>query len=401
MKILTLSAHPSEFEFAIISTSHHETLVSGRVKDIGNDNSYIEFEKSNQPPIRIRKIFYDYKDSLKELMKWLTDDQYGVLTKVENLKCIAHRVVFCANCETSPMLINARVLKIIEEGIALAPLHNNSNLMLIKAALSLFELPQLAVFDNYFYQSLLPVNYLYALPQSLNEQYHIRKYGFHGLHHLENLQKSCRLLNKPQTEINLISCCIERGISVVAIKDGIAIDTNCGFGTFSGIPSIDHAGDFDPAVILYLLEQKLLGLDDIKYMVYHQSGINAIIKKQMTFDELIETSLQQNAEALFALDYLCSRIAKSISGMLINYSSLDAICFSGINGAKYPLLREQICKKLSLFSVSLDGKLNDKNKPDSIISDRESKYPIYLFRNQLFLMMAKTVSTVSLKAGSR
>lgn len=392
MITLFLSAHPHEFEFALIHIPENQILAHGSVNPIGEDFSVLEYFHGNQHPIKLKKIFFDYNNALKEVFKWLMDEQYGVIASLHQIDSVIHRVVHCGNFLSNPIKINPQVIKIIEESITLAPLHNNSSLLLIKSAMALIDRPHEAFFDNCFFNGMPAYNYLYALPHMLHEQLSIRKFGFHGIQHQDNLKKTALLLKKPETEVNMISCYFGRGITLAAIIEGKAWDTDCGFGTLSGIPTLQKSGNFDPAVILYLLERNHYQLPDLKFLLYNQSGLQALGGQKISYSDLFSSKSPEDPRLEELAHYFVMRISKEISALLPNFTRLDALAFSGDTILAYPELRNRLIRQLSILKIKLDSRANLNNQTGSRISTKNSSVPVFLLENHLFLAMAQIIS---------
>ncbi|MBP7461909.1 MAG: acetate/propionate family kinase [Candidatus Delongbacteria bacterium] len=392
MITLFLSAHPNEFEFALIRIPENQIMACGSVTSIGEDFSVLEYVYGNHHPIKMKKIFYDYHNALKEVFKWLQDEQYGVLTSASQINYIIHRVVYCCNAPHNPARITPAILKMIEEGISLAPLHNNSNLLLIKSAMAMVDHPHFAFFDNCFFNDMPAYNSLYALPTLLNQKLNIRKLGFHGIQHHDNLKKTAELLNKPESKVNMISCYLGRGITLAAIREGKACDSDSGYSTLSGIPTLHKSGSFDPAIVLFLLENNHYPLTDLKTMLYSQSGLQSMIHQPITYRDLFENAHPADPEKEELANYFVMRVSKEISRMLPNFSRLDALAFSGEIVLAFPELRSRLIRQLSFLKIKLDPESNRINQPGSRISTKDSSVNILIFENHLFLAMARIIS---------
>jgi len=243
---------------------------------------------------------------------------------------------------------------------SLAPIHNPANIIGIKASLAAFKnLPQVAVFDTAFHQSMSSQTYIYPLPYALYEQHGIRRYGFHGTSHYYVSQEAAKMLNKSVDDTNVITAHLGNGCSVTAVSKGKSIDTSMGFTPLSGVAMGTRSGDLDPGVILHLINQLNYTPKEIDNLLNKNSGLMGISGISNDCRTLEEQALEENnPKAQLALDVFCLSIAKSIAAMTTNIPTLDALVFTGGIGENSHYIRANIIKHLSILRFAIDEKNN-------------------------------------------
>ncbi|GHA20854.1 acetate kinase [Oceanisphaera arctica] len=276
-----------------------------------------------------------------------------------NLCAVGHRVVHGGEQFTQSVLIDESVIQGIEDCASLAPLHNPAHLVGIASARRSFpELPQVAVFDTAFHQSMPEPAYLYAIPYHLYREHGIRRYGMHGTSHYFIAQQAAERLNKPLAELNIISCHLGNGASVCAIKNGESVDTSMGLTPLEGLVMGTRSGDIDPAIIFHLHDTLGYSTDRINTMLTKESGLLGLTEHSSDC-RFAEENYDQLPEAKRALDIFCYRLAKYIAGYGCALDGrLDAIVFTGGIGENSGLVRELTLSKLSLLGVKLDPEAN-------------------------------------------
>ncbi len=392
MKVLSLSAYKNEFSFIFYDGNFSSILMRGKVSDIGDEGSFLKIFFSNEKNIVIKKFFPDYVSGLQEVIKWLKDSKYGVIKSEEQIDIIAHRVVHGGYDIPMAAYISNDIIKTIEDLTPLAPLHNVYNLLLIKAAERLLEnTNQIAVFDNHFFNDMPEHNKLYALPKDIVNKYKIRRYGYHGLIHRENLDKLSEKLGKSKKELSIISCFLGRGMSISVIENGKAKNISTGFGTFAGLPTLTRAGTIDAAVIIYLLEHSNYSLNSLKNILYEKSGLRGMADNfDLNFDDFINAYNNNKQPEKDIYNFFINQIASTISGFMPDFDNMpDAIVFSGRYSNLYPAIRKHVIDKLHCLDIEIDDEVNNKNIIDSQINSENSKIKIFNFKNDYLVETAK------------
>lgn len=312
---------------------------------------------------------------------------------------VGHRVVHGGETFKEPALINDKVLDAICDCIALAPLHNPVNLVGIEAAQQLFPgIPQVAVFDTAFHQSLPEHAYLYALPQRFYADWGVRRYGFHGTSHQFMAEESARLLNKPIEDTSIISAHLGNGCSISAIRNGKSVDTSMGLTPLEGLVMGTRSGDVDPGLFDFLAS-KGLDTDEVDRILNRSSGLLGLSGETNDMRTLTRLADEGHKLASVAIDVFCFRLARYIGAMMASLSQLDALVFTGGIGENSSRVRTQTLAHLKLLGFALDEDQNERNGKNSNhrIHAPDSRFPIMVIPTNEELVIARAARTLGLK----
>ena len=389
MKILVINSGSSSIKFQIIDRDTEEMVASGLLERIGMGEGRMKY-KSQGHKIVVDKPIPDHETGLDMVLSTIVDPEVGAINSLEEIGACGHRVVHGGEKFTSSVLIDDEVLQGLEEVSDMAPLHNPANLMGIRAAIKkLPGVPNVAVFDTAFHQTMPPVNYLYALPYKLYTDYGMRRYGFHGTSHQYVAQRTAEILGKPLEDLNIITCHLGNGCSITAVKGGKSIDTSLGYGTFCGLVMGTRSGDVDPAILFDLMENKGWTLEQIKTMVYKESGLLGISEISMDMRDVEERMFAGDERAKLAFDIFSDRVKKYIGSYAATLGTLDAIVFTAGIGENGWELREQICDNMDVFGIKLDLEANEVKGVERIISTPESRIVVLVVPTNEELMIAR------------
>jgi acetate kinase len=273
---------------------------------------------------------------------------------------IGHRVVHGGEAFRESVLINEDVLETIQDLIPLAPLHNPANLLGIEAARQVFPgVPQVAVFDTAFHQSMPPHAYIYALPYSFYALHRVRRYGFHGTSHLWVAKKAVAHLEKPLTSLNLITLHLGNGASAAAIRKGLSVDTSMGMTPLEGLVMGTRSGDLDPAVPFYLRRATRMPEEDLEALLNKGSGLKGICGAN-DMREILQMANRGEPQAQLALELYCYRIKKYIGAYFAVLGRVDAVVFTGGIGENAAPIRKQCCQGLEGLGITVDNRKNEK-----------------------------------------
>ena len=358
--ILVINCGSSSLKFALFNAIDLECVASGLAEKLGTTDATLTIKKGNTKStsnlghadhnIAIGNVI----DSLKSI---------NLLNQVP--LGIGHRVVHGGEVFSDSVLINNTVITEIEKCSALAPLHNPANLLGIELMAELYpSVPQVAVFDTAFHQTLPQPSYLYAIPYHLYTDHGIRRYGFHGTSHKYVAEIAANRLNKPLNKCNLITAHLGNGCSVTAIKNGLSVDTSMGLTPLEGLMMGTRSGDIDPGLFDFLSK---LGMssENISNMLNKDSGLKGVSGETNDMRTLFELSDSGNERAALAIDVFCFKLAKYISAMAASLPSIDALVFTGGIGENASRIRATAIEKLSLFGFKLSRDLNDSNGEQS------------------------------------
>jgi len=318
------------------------------------------------------------------------DKEHGVLENKNEIVAIGHRVVHGGEAFTQSALITAEVEKAIEAVCELAPLHNPPNLIGIRAcAANMPGVPQVAVFDTAFHQTMPPKAYLYAIDYALYEKYKIRRYGFHGTSHYFVSQQAAALLNRPIESLKIITCHLGNGASVCAVDGGKSVDTSMGLTPLEGLTMGTRSGDVDPAVVTFLMEKENLTAQQVNDWLNKKSGVLGVSGVSSDFRDIGAAAKEGNARAQAALDIFVYNVVGYIGRYAANMGGIDAIVFTAGVGENDTYVREQVCAYLPYMGVSIDPALNAKRGQALDISQPDAKVRVLVIPTNEELVIAR------------
>ncbi len=389
MKILVINSGSSSIKFQVVDGESEEMLASGLIERIGQDQGRMKY-KCNGEKTEITRPIPDHETGLDMALEIIIDPEKGAMESLDEITACGHRVVHGGERFTSSVLIDQAVLSGLREVSELAPLHNPANIMGITAAIKkLPGVPNVAVFDTAFHQTMPEVNYMYSLPYSLYEDYGIRRYGFHGTSHQFVSERTAEILEKPLTEINMITCHLGNGSSLTAVKGGKSIDTSLGFGTFCGVMMGTRSGDIDPAILFDLMENRGWTLEQVKNMVYKESGLLGISGVSMDMRDVEEKMWKGHERSKLAFEMFADRVRKYIGSYAATLGKLDAVVFTAGIGENGWELRELICDNMDALGISIDKEANKVKGEERIVSTPDSRVAVLVVPTNEELMIAR------------
>jgi acetate kinase len=405
MNILVLNCGSSSLKFQLIRTdldriaqNADERLAYGQIDRIGGA-AIIFFQAEGREPVRSASPIRNMRAAIESVLRWLGAED-GSLRSID---AVGHRVVHGGEKFSQSVLITEDVIREIEDCIDLAPLHNPANIEGILATREVLgrDIPQAAVFDTAFHQTLPEEAYLYALPYQLYRRHKIRRYGFHGTSHRYVAYKYRMIEQKPRENVNVITLHLGNGCSIAAIKGGNSIDTSMGLTPLEGLVMGTRAGDIDPAILEFICEKEGLTIHEAEMLLNKQSGLLGISGLTNDMRELLlEAEENDDRRARLAIDIFCYRAAKYIGAYLTVVNGADAIIFSGGIGENSPQIRRNICERLAWTDIGLDPDLNENmtSGREGVISDAGSRLKIYVISTNEELLIAR--DTVRLVEGA-
>lgn len=335
----------------------------------------------------------DHKQALQALVSAFQEHQLMPAPPAS----IGHRVVHGGETFCEAALIDDEVLDAIHECAGLAPLHNPVNIAGIEATRELFpDIPQIAVFDTAYHQTLSPRAYLYALPASYYRDWNIRRYGFHGTSHFFMAHETARRLGKSPDTTSVISAHLGNGCSITAIKDGQSVDTSMGFTPLEGLVMGTRSGDIDPGLFDYLNAQGV-ALADVYKILNHESGLLGISGKTNDMRTLCQLADEGHEASALAIDIFCFRLAKYVGAMMASLSRLDALVFTGGIGENSSRVRETTLSHLALLGLKLDPdtNLHHGRYHDGRIERTDSRFPVLVIPTNEELVIAREAARLA------
>ncbi|HHT93522.1 MAG TPA: acetate kinase [Clostridiaceae bacterium] len=388
--ILVINCGSSSLKYQLIDAENKAMLARGLCDRIGIENSFIRQSVNGSKEYRKEVELPDHNAAIKEVIKALTDKEYGVIESLEDIYAVGHRVVHGGEFFKSSVIIDESVIKAIEKCIPLAPLHNPPNITGIKACQKAMpEVPQVAVFDTAFHQTMPKEAYIYALPYEYYEKYSIRKYGFHGTSHQYVAERAADLLGKPLEETRIITCHIGNGGSISAIKGGKSIDTSMGFTPLDGLVMGTRSGIVDAAAVLYIMEEENLSCNEMNLILNKKSGLLGVSGISNDMRDVTDAKDNGNERAELAIKLFNYRVKSYIGQYMALMGGADAIVFTAGIGENNPDTRYECCKNLEFLGIKIDQDKNNKKDDEFEISTDDSKVKVFVIATNEELAIAK------------
>ena len=389
MKILVINAGSSSLKFSFFEMKKQQVLADGVIERIGQEGTICKYVKAGCEPVVGKAERNNYRGALNEMVKFLMHEKYGVISSIDEIQAIGHRVVHGGEYVSRPVLIDNKVKGIIKNCFELAPLHNPPNYMGIVACEEIFpNIKQVGVFDTAFHQSIPKHAFLYGLPHDLYEYEGIRRYGFHGTSHRYIARKYAEKLHKKQDEVNIISVHLGNGCSMTAVKNGKSIDTSMGFTPLEGLVMGTRCGDIDPAIVFHLMEHKGYSRNEIDKLLNKKSGLLGLAGIETSdMRDILKAVEEGNEKAAAALDVYCYRIKKYVGAYTAVIGGVEALVFTAGIGENVPLVRTKVCEGLRNIGYEIDEGKNSKN--EIIISTKNSMSKIMVIPTHEDLEIAR------------
>lgn len=363
MKVLVLNCGSSSIKYKLYDMNGQKELASGGIEKIGLPDSFLKFTLSDGSKQVITQEIKEHTAGIELILKTLTDAKYGDIKSLDQIDAVGHRVVHGGDKFCSSVVINQEVINKIEECVDLAPLHNPANLKGIFAIQKILpKVPQVAVFDTSFHQTMPSYAYIYALPYDYYEKYGVRRYGFHGTSHRYVAKRGCEFLGLDLENSRIITAHIGNGGSITAIKNGKSIDTSMGMTPVEGLMMGSRSGSVDPGVLTYLMEKENLSTRQINDIINKKSGLVGVSGVSSDMRDIENAIEQGNERARLAMDMYFYYILKYVSGYIAVLGGVDAIIFTGGVGENQPIMRKYVCDSLAFLGVDFNNELNDRIK---------------------------------------
>jgi acetate kinase len=367
VKILVLNCGSSSVKFQLLETDAESAragtdraLAKGLVENIGG-TAVLKFEVPGRKPVKETAEILEHKVAVDRILSFLTHPENGVLRDRRDVAAVGHRVVHGGERFKASVLITEDVLEGIEACFDMAPLHNPPNVRGYQAVRAVLpDVPQVAVFDTSFHQTMPPEAYVYGLPYVLYQRHGVRRYGFHGTSHRFVSARLAALVGRRPDDpgLRLITCHLGNGCSVAAIRGGRSIDTSMGFTPLEGLVMGTRSGDIDPAAVLHVMEREEIGVGEASALLNKHGGLLGISGVSNDMRALLEAEEQGNARARLAVDVFCYRLRKYVAAYIGVLGGLDGLAFAGGIGENAPAIRARALAGLEGLGVSLDPSRN-------------------------------------------
>lgn len=389
MKILVLNCGSSSIKFQLRNSLDEKLVCKGLIENIGEPHGAIHISAGSKKLDRDQDL-PNHAAALDQMIHLLTSPELGVLTSLADIIAVGHRVVHGGEEYSDSVLIDDQAIKTIDKLSALAPLHNPPNLKGIQACRKVLpKVPQVAVFDTAFHQTMPPVAYMYPLPRELYEKYKIRRYGFHGTSHRYVFGRANNLSGLTGHPSKIITAHLGNGCSITAIKDGKAIDTSMGFTPLEGLVMGTRCGDIDASLPCFLHE-KGIAPKDFGSMFQKKSGLLGLSDG---FSSNMRTLLEKyatNPNARLAVDVFCYRLKKYIGSYAAALGGVDVLAFTGGIGENADFIRQKSCEGLEFMGIEIDPKRNESgSRKEALISTNTGRVKVFVIPTDEELVIAE------------
>ena len=393
MIILVLNCGSSSLKYQLLDMKSDEVfdlMAKGLVERIGMDAGCIKHQTTGKEKYVKEMPIPDHTVGIKVVLEALLDKEFGVLSTLEDIEAVGHRVVHGGEEFFCSKLIDDDVIAQIEKCSDIAPLHNPANLLGIRAVSEVLPtVPQVAVFDTAFHQTMPAYAYMYALPYEYYEKYRIRRYGFHGTSHKYVSAKGARFTGLDLENSKIITCHLGNGSSITAIANGKSIDTSMGFTPLEGIIMGTRCGSIDPEVVTFLQEREHLSVEEIHNVLNKKSGFLGLSCISSDARDLNDAANSGDRKAKLTLKKLVYDITKYIGAYTAVMNGVDLIVFTGGIGENNSRLRRRVCENLSYLGLKFDYEANVATGKDTLISLPDSKVKVAVITTNEELVLAQ------------
>lgn len=390
MKILSVNAGSSSLKFQLLLMPEESVLTSGIVERIGFDEAVFTIKVDGEK-VSVTKPISDHQVAVELLIEGLLKHQ--IIHSMDEIQGVGHRVVQGGETFKDSVLIDDSVIKAIDELSPLAPLHNPANLTGIKAFKALLpNVPQVAVFDTTFHQSMPEENYLYAVPYEWYQTLGVRKYGFHGTSHQYVSQEARKILKKEDAKVIVLH--MGNGVSLCAIDGNKSLDTTMGLTPLEGVPMGTRSGNVDPALIEFMTKNTNMTFEDVTNALNKASGYLGLSGFSSDSRDIVNKMQEGDKRAKLAHDVQIKRICDYIGSYYVLLGGLDAIVFTAGIGENAPIVREDILKRLGALGIELDTSKNN-TRGNIEISTESSKVKAFVIPTNEEVMIARDTMRLS------
>ena len=399
MKIFVINSGSSSLKYQLLDMESGAVMTTGLVERIGDELGKVSQKNwpgtDKEREVEREMAFPDHRAAMHTVVELVTGADTGVIASSAEINAIGHRVVQGGETLFKSTLIDDDVVEKIRENCPLSPLHNPANLVGIEVARELFAgVPQVAVFDTEFHQTMPAEAFMYPIPYNLYEELKIRRYGFHGTSHRYVAQQAAAMLGKAEDDVNLVTLHLGNGCSMAAVRGGKCIDTSMGLTPLAGVMMGTRSGDIDPAILPFLMKEKGLSMDEVDSILNKQSGLKGICGMNDMRD-IHSAAEKGDKKAALAVDMFVYRIKKYIGAYYAVTGPLDALVFTAGIGENDEIVRARVCANLEHLGISIDTARNaGRKKIATAVQADGSKVAILVIPTNEELAIAKATLSV-------
>lgn len=402
MKVLVINAGSSSLKYQFFESKNGEVLAKGSAERIGLDDSTIAHCRNGEERVLIQTDLPDHKDAMEQVLALLTSTKHGVIQSMMEIDAVGHRVVHGGEKFSSSALITPSVKAAIRVCFPLAPLHNPPNMTGIEACEAAMPgVPQVAVFDTAFHQTMEPRSYMYALPYEMYEEYRVRRYGFHGTSHCYVAKRCADLMERPLEELRIVTCHLGNGSSIAAVNKGKCVDTSMGLTPLAGVCMGTRCGDIDPAIVTFLMEKEGLDMKGIDAMMNKKSGVLGVSGVSSDFRDLEDAAAKGNGRARLAMDMFTYQCKKYIGSYAAVMGGVDAVVFTAGVGENNSNVRAASVEGLEYMGIKMNLDVNcGLRGVEKDLSAADSEVKIFVIPTNEELAIARQTEAVVLDTPS-
>ena len=393
MKILVINAGSSSLKYQLLDSDEKSMLAKGNCERIGMDASFIKHQVTGRDQVSFDIKMSSHSKAIKAIIKILTSENDGVIKDMSEIDAVGHRVVHGGEAFSSSAIITEEVKDAIRQVYDLAPLHNPANMTGILACETAMPgIPQVAVFDTAFHQTMPKQAYIYGIPYKYYRDQHVRRYGFHGTSHEYVGRRAAEIMGKNFDDLKIITCHLGNGSSITAIDHGKSVDTSMGMTPIAGLAMGTRCGDIDIAIISHLLEKNVISsVKEADRVMNKESGVLGISGLSSDFRDLCQAADEGNKRAILALDVFGYQIKKFIGSYAAVMGGVDAIVFTAGVGENTPEIRERAMRGLECLGVKFDFEKNIGLRGEADLTAEGSKVKVLVIPTNEELAIAREV----------
>ncbi len=391
MNILVINCGSSSLKYQLINSESEEVLAKGLCERIGIDGSCITHQPKGGEKVKTEIAMPTHTQAVAAVIEKLTDEKVGVVKSLAEIDAVGHRIVHGGEKFASSVVIDAEVMKAIEDCNDLAPLHNPANLIGINSCKEIMpDVPMVAVFDTAFHQTMPKKAYLYGLPYEYYEKYKVRRYGFHGTSHDFVSSRVAEIMGRKREDLKIIVCHLGNGASVSAVKNGKCVDTSMGLTPLEGLIMGTRSGDIDPAIVSFLADKEGKTADEIINICNKKSGVLGLSGNVSSdFRDLAQAAADGNEKADIALKTWAYHVAKYVGAYAAAMNGVDVIAFTAGVGENNVDARADVCSYLGYLGVTINAEANKKRGEEVEISTPDSTTKVYVVPTDEELAIAR------------
>lgn len=401
MKVLVINAGSSSLKYQLLDPETGHLLAKGLCERIGIDGKFTyKPQVEGKAAVSAADVpMPTHSEAIQAVLSALVDPDNGVISSMKEIDAVGHRVVHGGESFASSVLITDQVMQAVEDCTPLAPLHNPANIIGIEACRAVLghDVPQAAVFDTAFHQTMPEHAYLYSIPYEYYENDKIRRYGFHGTSHRYVSAEAARFVGKPLEQLKIVTCHIGSGSSISAVRYGEAVDTSMGFTPQEGLPMGTRCGSIDPSIVTYMMKKTGMTPDEMDTALNKKSGLLGVSGVSNDAREVWAAAEAGNARAALAMDVMCQGAKKLIGAYVAEMNGVDVLVFTAGLGENDARAREKIASDLEFLGIRLDKEKNRNMERgvNAVISTDDSPVKVLVIpTDEEYMIAADTMKLV-------